>query len=101
MYHLKTKEDPGLSIGNDAKKLGEMWVTALQMAGSLKRRLLWKEKYQKDSPEPKEGCYGKKKKKMMSRLIQTRGKKKKEEKDKEGEINEEQEDKDNKVEDNN
>ena len=79
-------------------------MTAVRMAGSLKGRLDCERKSTKRillHPEPKEGCYGKKKKKkMMSRLIQTRGKKK-EEKDKEGEINEEQEDKDNKVEDNN
>ena len=104
MYHPKTKEDPGLSIGNDAKKLGEMWVTALQMAGSLKRRLLWKEKYQKDlaaSWAKGRLLWKKKKKKDDFKADPNKREKKKEEKDKEGEINEEQEDKDNKVEDNN
>ena len=101
MYHPKTKEDPGpKSSGNDAKKPGEMWVT-VQMAGSLKRSLHCGRKSTERillHPEPKEGWYGKKKKKDDVKADPN--KKKKREKDKEGEINEEEEDKDNKVEDN-
>ena len=101
MYHPKTKEDPGPSSGNDAKKPGEMWETVLQMAGSLKRSLHCGRKSTERillHPEPKEGWYGKKKKKDDVKADPN--KKKKREKDNEGEINEEEEDKDNKVEDN-
>lgn len=103
VYHPKTKEDPGPSSGNDAKKPGEMWETVLQMAGSLKRSLHCGRKSTERillHPEPKEGWYGKKKKKKKDVVKADPNKKKKREKDNEGEINEEEEDKDNKVEDN-
>lgn len=73
------------------------------MAGSLKRRLYCGRKSTKRillHPEPKEGCYGKKKKKKDDVKADPNKREKKEEKDKEGEISEEEENKDNKVEDN-
>lgn len=100
VYHPKTKEDPGPSSGNDAKKPGEMWETVLQMAGSLKRSLHCGRKSTERillHPEPKEGWYGKKKK----RWCQGWSKQEKKERERQWRrINEEEEDKDNKVEDN-
>uniref|UniRef100_A0A8C5NZV2 HMG box domain-containing protein n=1 Tax=Jaculus jaculus TaxID=51337 RepID=A0A8C5NZV2_JACJA len=105
-YCSKTKgEHPGLSIGDVAKKLGEMWnnIAANDKQPYEKKAAGLKEKYEKDirtllPTELKENLMQKKKKKKEGVVKAEKSKKKKEEKEHE-EDGEDEEEEDEEAED--